>query len=302
MPQHDAWQASWAGAWDPTNPSAEVKAAAAPPPEDPKLVEVFTRHQDWTDTLIAGFERALKPMISTAMNRTIEDLEDELSVTDGTIDPTAANDKVLAGVDDLFMEKLNAAGYRKLVSDYTASYSDQLPFLQDMLDVISNQLGHTAPAVSFSATDLRILGRLQSAAAGKLDSIFAGAARLAMDRVKFSIAALAFDDLTKTLADAMETTAETAKTWADTSVSMYYRSASSLQFAEIQEEQPDAPLKFRYSGPSDLKTRPFCLSLLIAGRSYTRAEIDAMSNGQLPGTFTSCGGFNCRHLFVLTVD
>ncbi|WP_291981922.1 hypothetical protein [Luteitalea sp.] len=56
-----------------------------------------------------------------------------------------------------------------------------------------------------------------------------------------------------------------------------------------------APL-YVFVGPVDEVIRPFCLRHV--GRVYTRAEIDALDNGQLPNTFVTGGGYNCRHLWA----
>ena len=47
-------------------------------------------------------------------------------------------------------------------------------------------------------------------------------------------------------------------------------------------------------------TRPFCERLLKSDRTYTREEIDRMNNGQIPNVFVTCGGFSCRHQWVLS--
>ena len=67
---------------------------------------------------------------------------------------------------------------------------------------------------------------------------------------------------------------------------------------------------YRYFGPKDNVTRPFCEYVLgdvaklpkrvevpvqRASRVYTRDEIDQMSNGQGLDVLTYCGGWNCRH-------
>lgn len=299
----DAWTSAWGSVWGPEAlaVAGEISRKASPPPEDPALVDIFTRHQDWTDSLIGSFEKALKPMVDAATEKTLAKLKASLSMTDGSIDPTAANDKILSAADRLFTEALNAEGYQKLLTDYTGNFSDQLPFLQQMLDAMAADLGHALPAVDFSPKDLKVLARIEATTESQLQGVFTGAASAAMHRVMFSVAGLPFDQLVGTIADSMDRTLASARTWADTSISAWYRTAASLQFDEIQADAPAAALKFRYSGPEDIKTRPFCTALLMAGKSYTRDEIDAMSNGQLPNVFVTCGGYNCRHLFILTI-
>jgi hypothetical protein len=58
---------------------------------------------------------------------------------------------------------------------------------------------------------------------------------------------------------------------------------------------PDDQL-YGYVGPVDGVVRPFCLEHL--GKVYTKAEIDALDNGQLPNPFLTGGGYNCRHLWA----
>jgi hypothetical protein len=50
---------------------------------------------------------------------------------------------------------------------------------------------------------------------------------------------------------------------------------------------------YLYVGPIDTRIRRWCLAHV--GRVYRKATIDAMDNGQLPNTFITRGGYNCRH-------
>lgn len=52
---------------------------------------------------------------------------------------------------------------------------------------------------------------------------------------------------------------------------------------------------YRYSGPDDAVTRPFCRRLV--GRVLSRDEIDRLDNGQTGqgSVIVTCGGYNCRH-------
>lgn len=58
--------------------------------------------------------------------------------------------------------------------------------------------------------------------------------------------------------------------------------------------------RFLYSGPVAPSTRPFCRA--HAGIIFTEEEIAHMDNGQgLPVT-SSCGGYNCRHMWVMVPE
>lgn len=80
------------------------------------------------------------------------------------------------------------------------------------------------------------------------------------------------------------------RTLYDTSIAIYGRQVEALQAGD----EPD--LVFAYLGPADKKTRPFCLKHV--GKVYTRAEIDALDNGQLDNVFLTGGGYQCRHVWI----
>ncbi len=53
-----------------------------------------------------------------------------------------------------------------------------------------------------------------------------------------------------------------------------------------------------YFGPVGKNTRPFCLSLLSKGGTYTKAQIQGMSNGQGLPVLRYCGGYRCMHEWI----
>lgn len=58
--------------------------------------------------------------------------------------------------------------------------------------------------------------------------------------------------------------------------------------------------EFTYLGaPPDEAMRPFCEEHY--GKTYTRAEIDAMDNGQGLSVWEACGGWKCRHQWIPVV-
>lgn len=95
------------------------------------------------------------------------------------------------------------------------------------------------------------------------------------------------DDLVDDIADMLDVSEKWARQVYDTAVSTFSR-----QVGQIGTTGEDDEL-FLYVGPNDAKTRPFCVDLV--GEVHTRAEIDAMDNGQLPNVMLTGGGYNCRH-------
>jgi hypothetical protein len=95
------------------------------------------------------------------------------------------------------------------------------------------------------------------------------------------------DDLSKSL----DATQANARTLFDTQMTIFGRQVESSATEDLGAEQP-----FMYSGPVDLKTRDFCLARV--GKVFTRKDIEAMDNGQIPNVMLTGGGFNCRHVWM----
>lgn len=92
------------------------------------------------------------------------------------------------------------------------------------------------------------------------------------------------------IAKILDRTEPQIRTLYDTSVSVLGRQVESLQASD------DPTTLFAFVGPVDSVTRQWCLDHV--GRVYTRAEIDALNNGQIGPVFLTGGGYACRHVFI----
>jgi hypothetical protein len=97
-----------------------------------------------------------------------------------------------------------------------------------------------------------------------------------------------YTDLLEDLSDAIDVQLSEARTLYDTQVNVFGRQVEALK------STPEDV--YAYMGPADVKLRPFCREHV--GKVYTKAQIDALDNGQLPNVFLTGGGYNCRHMFV----
>ncbi len=98
------------------------------------------------------------------------------------------------------------------------------------------------------------------------------------------------DSILLDLGDILDASDGQIRTLYDTSVSIFGRQVEALQAGD------DPEAVFMYAGPADKKTREFCRERV--GKVFTRAEIDAMDNGQIDNVFLTGGGYNCRHTFM----
>jgi len=93
------------------------------------------------------------------------------------------------------------------------------------------------------------------------------------------------------LAGVLQDNFNQAQTLFDTQVSIYGRQLEAMSTESLGPTQA-----FLYVGPADGRTRTWCLERV--GKVYTRAQIEAMDNKQLPNPFLTGGGYNCRHSFI----
>jgi hypothetical protein len=120
-----------------------------------------------------------------------------------------------------------------------------------------------------------------------------------MQQALFSIGGLKFVDLVESLASKISASLPRVRTIAETSMTTYYRTLTDQAFQKIEKDLPEIDHRYRYSGPLDSRNRPFCRRLEEADKAYSRAEIGEMNNGQIVNVYLTCGGWNCRHVWIL---
>ena len=266
----------------------------------PSLAQINRQFGYYQDSLMAVFVEHLQSIVARASGRTQMKLSRLLTATDGVIDQTPANLRVLRGLGKTLLSEIEAAGYGPLVESFVDGFSGTLPFLHDTIDFLGSQTKAGLPRVQFSRADEGIMSATQLNAVGSLENAMDMAAATAVKRTLFSVGGLRFGDLVETIGNAMEVAIPQARTIADTSMNVFYRTATDLAFDQIAKDQP-GEMRYRYTGPDDALTRPFCEDLLAADESYTKAEINAMNAGRSqPGpVFLCAGGWNCRHSWIL---
>lgn len=99
-------------------------------------------------------------------------------------------------------------------------------------------------------------------------------------------------EIVQDLADAIDRPEAQARTLYDTATATYTRVLEEISTPEGDDEA------FLYTGPDDLKTRPFCEAHV--GKVYTRKAIRQMDNATptLADVFRYGGGYNCRHVWM----
>jgi hypothetical protein len=262
------------------------------------LQEIHNQHARYTDSMVHAFEAHLQEIVTKAQARVLGQLQKQLSITDGVIDQTPANYRTLRKLNQLFLDAMDQAGYQRLVTAFVGEFPGQLPYLNEILELLSDQVQGGLPIANLSADP--VLQTFQLSAADALNAVVEGVAGSVMQRSMLSVGGLEFGQLAQTLAEKLAVSVPRAVTLADTATQLFYRTATDRAFQVIEASEPKQDLEYLFSGPDDKLIRPFCQHLVESGKGYTREQIGKMDNGQIPGVFISGGGYNCRHSWIIS--
>ena len=268
---------------------------------DDELLKIQQRQDAYVTSLVDAFERELNGVVASAQARTIAELRERLSVTNGKIDRSVKNARALRSLDTMFLEAMDRAGYNHLLNELVNQFPGQLPFFQETLQALSAAMKRPIQ-VDFSARDLQVFAdqglNVKDSLRGAMEAI-AGRAK---NRILLSVGGLPFAELATSLAEYVHRALPEAVGLAETATATYYRIIADRGYQIIEKDLPSMEIRYRYYGPYDDLTRPFCRHLLEIDKSYTRAEIGAMNNWQIPNVFISAGGWRCRHTWAIALD
>lgn len=266
-------------------------------------LDAITRRQNLAiDSTVAWFERELRALLNRSQMQLTAELLRKLEIVDGRIKPTAANQKVLREISDRFEALLKKQGVEELYEELTGSFGGQFEYFEDTLRVLGER------PVKFPKADLDWFAQQQAGTVDVLEGILRNTADLARRQALLRVGGLTLESLAELIASETGKSIGQATAVADTAQSTFYRSIAERGFQRIEETQPGSmPLRYAYYGPDDKLNRPFCKRLLEQqqatdggqGRTWTRAEIEAMDNGQLPNPFLTGGGYRCRHQWIV---
>lgn len=216
------------------------------------------------------------------------DLERELrrlilKAQEGSVTASALAVRAL-GLRRQIREVLEAAGYDNLAAVSTVRGLDR------MVEAMG-RLRLAAKVASFTSRDATRIAALKELA--RLDVLAQGdevGIALWRSLLQGLYSQRKPNDILDDLATALDRELVSVRTLYDTYTSVFGRQVEAMKAGDDPESL------FAYVGPADSKVRPFCKAHL--GMIYSRSEIDALDNGQLPNCFLTAGGYQCRHSFV----
>lgn len=261
-----------------------------------RLQEIDRKHGVYFDELLADFGKRLDAIVEKSSAQIVALLEDKLSVDEGVLLATTPNLRALQNLGELYQSRMKANGLDALLRSFVQQFPNQLPLLTQTLAQISRGLNiPIAAAKLLTPADQQALTIKSQQTLDGIRQVVADAGMLAKRRALAQVNGLKPRELERLIEKTFDISRGQSQTLAATGMAVFYRTATDRAFKAIEKE---TPLRFVYDGPDDVLTRPFCHELKMAmreGKSWTRDEIDAMNNGQLPDVFSTGGGYNCRH-------
>jgi hypothetical protein len=160
--------------------------------------------------------------------------------------------------------------------------------LDEVHDLYQTSVGESFQFAPASLERLNSLKSLDLGEFGKLGDAFLTTMTRTLTDINFG--AIDINQAISILQSNVDQIGNHARTWITTGLSGIYRE-SSVMLAKDNGIQ-----KFIYKGPLDKITRDFCRQHL--NQIKTKAEWDALDNGQIAPVSQFGGGFNCRHQLV----
>lgn len=269
------------------------------------LSSLLAQHGDDIEAIAAQLEKDLAGILARAGEYLRTYLEDALTTTkSGFAAATAGNLKTLSRLDDKLWEFLQANGYPEAVKKYTDSFNGQFVAFEDVLKAVNEKLTWPLPSPSIDPKGLQLQSaKIQTSAL--LDSVVEGALSQAKRTSLERVGAITPKQLAEAIQPQLGKSLPQAQAVADTGLSSFYRAVTDKGYQIIEDDLPDFKIRYQYEGPLDVLTRPFCTKLQRQsneGKTWTRVQINAMDNGQLPNVWLTAGGYRCRHQWIIDVS
>lgn len=248
-----------------------------------ELARLIARAQQFAqtgETLSAAFARELAKVFRDA-DRALRTL-----ITDAKPTVAAAVTATRAVIlKTQIREALRTAGYDTLVASSTSVSAEA--FIRDALEAREMaQIASLAGTIDREVEALRRIAAMDLFAQG--DEVATALWRSAAQHL---LTTRPVSEIVQDLADALDGHEAGVRTLFDTQTSIIGRQVEAIATEDLGADQP-----FLFVGPIDDRIREWCLEHV--GQVFTRADIDAMDNEQLPNCFLTGGGYNCRHSWL----
>lgn len=233
------------------------------------------------DRLAAVFMGGINADVNRAWMRAITHAIDRLDRKGIALSNTARNVRTARGAEQLVRTGLDKSGYAAHVRRTFDSFTEVAKLAARGL----RKGGMDAKLLPYDTDMLATYRGLKLAEFERLGDKYAVQISTTIGRAV--VAGQSAVELTIEVQELLQAFAFEARTQFETAAAEFAQTITLLRGGSEQARV------YLYSGPIDQRIRRFCLDLV--GKVFSREKIDAMDNRQLPNTFLTRGGYNCRH-------
>lgn len=262
------------------------------------MQDFIDQHAARIDAVAANFADQLYDVMDVVRKRVIAKLLSQLSIVEGRAEVSASNAKIISQIDGIFSDELRSSNYSAVVMAFVATLSSQIEEFGTAYGYFEKDHPQLRGLFKLTDEDADVLGQQAGAALQALETKSAEAVSALKNLSSRSLGGILVSDLIEVVSDIISDVSDVEQMGRD-QLTTFFRLVGNLVYANL--ERLGLKLLYKFVGVRDSRNRPFCANILDADKEYTRAEIDAMDNGQIPGVFENAGGYGCRHWFALWV-
>lgn len=258
--------------------------------------EFVDQHAARIDAVSANFLEQLTQVMEGVRLRVNAKLLSALTVDEGWVTATPENSSAIRGIDRLYSDELKASNYHTVVLAFVSMLSLQMGEFQAVYARAETEYPRLKGLFKLTDDDAAVLADQAGAALQALETKSMDAVSALRNLSSRSLGGVLVSDLIEAVSDSIRKVSEVEQMGRD-QLTTFFRLVGNLVYSNLEEA--GLVLLYKVVGVRDSKNRPFCAKLLDADQAYTRAEINLMDNGQIPGVFENVGGYGCRHWFAL---
>jgi hypothetical protein len=248
------------------------------------------------DSDLMAFRRRIVQITQRASDQVLRDLLRDIEVNAaGRIVLTTKTLNAFRNIQKTISDSFRSAGLSTAIDAWGLNYGRQITRFDQVLQSFGVDLRP-------STDSIELFERLAKGSLDLLESEVGLIAQRIKRQTMLQWAVADRESIISAIARSLNLVPDQVTSLADTAISTFYRTISFNSYQKIEQQLGEQ--RFQYAGPRDLLNRPFCKQIWkqqAEGRTWTLTEIQGLDNGQTGNAFVTCGGYQCRHQWILAV-
>lgn len=252
-------------------------------------------HSATVDQVVSEFSGRVSSSVDEVVGKVSSWLLDNLSVKSGRVSANPENSAKLIEVVAAVRRAITESDYYPAAVDFVSSFHEQVDHFSDLYSSMGSEL----PTVILSEEDHDVLADQAAAALIVLEAEVARVLVNLKTVLSRSIGGVAIGELTGVVSEVIRRLNRVEPIARD-QLLLFFRVVANLAYTNI--ERSGKQLLYKYVGPRSEESRDFCKACSTRSNdpgSFTREDIAALDNRQVPDVMCAGGGYGCRHWWAI---